>query len=40
MVRVLVPLLDKKEPPTVDVERFLFELRFDSREKLKDYPLE
>jgi hypothetical protein len=39
-VRVLAPLLDIKEPPTSDVERFLAMLRFDSREKLKDFPLD
>jgi hypothetical protein len=39
-VRVLAPLLEKKKPPTDDVERFLVMLRFDSREKLKDFPLD
>ena len=31
---------EKKEPPTEDVERFLAKLRFDSRGKLKDFPLD
>jgi hypothetical protein len=39
-VRILSPLLDKKEPPTDDVERFLAMLRFDSREKLKGFQLD
>jgi len=30
-------LLDKKEPPTDNVERFLAMLRFDSREKIKGF---
>ena len=40
MVRVLASLSDKKEPPKIDVERFLAMLRSDSREKLKDLPID
>jgi hypothetical protein len=36
MVRNPIPLLDEKEPPRDDVERFLAMLRYDSMEKLRD----
>ena len=38
--QVRYPLSDEKEPPTDNVERFLFMLRFDSREKLKDFQMD
>jgi hypothetical protein len=40
VVRVLAPLSDQKEPPTEDVERFLSMIRFDSREKMKEFQLD
>jgi len=35
----LLPPPDIQKPPTDDVERFLFKLRFDSKETLKDLEL-
>jgi hypothetical protein len=39
LVLVLPPLPDQKEPPTYEVEWLLVMIRFDSREKLKDFSL-
>jgi len=35
LVRVQIPLFDRKESPINNVERFLAMLRFDSREKIE-----